>query len=243
MIETAYYKYHGQRIEHILIKNADAIFTNSLFLEKYAQTINNVCFFTGQGCDTHLYDPESITSVPEDIIQIPYPIIGYTGALRTLRLDIPLLETIASKRPNWSFVFIGTEDESFSKSALHFMPNVHFLGSRDAHLLPTYVSSFDVAINPQIVNKTTLGNYPRKIDEYLSMGKPVVATRTEAMEMFSDYVFLADNCETFIQGIDYALQHNTPAQIQARKEYAQTHTWEKVVKTMIQIIQNNFKIY
>jgi hypothetical protein len=31
------------------------------------------------------------------------------------------------------------------------------------------------------LNETT-GNYPRKVDEY--MGKPIIATKTKAMEMF-----------------------------------------------------------
>jgi hypothetical protein len=33
------------------------------------------------------------------------------------------------------------------------------------------------------LNETTKGNYPRKIDEYLAMGKPVVATKTIAMDI------------------------------------------------------------
>jgi hypothetical protein len=32
------------------------------------------------------------------------------------------------------------------------------------------------------LNETTKGNYPRKIDEYLAMGKPV-ATKTIAMDI------------------------------------------------------------
>jgi hypothetical protein len=36
----------------------------------------------------------------------------------------------------------------------------------------------------QLSNNLTIGNYPRKIDEYLAMGKPIVATSTKTMQMF-----------------------------------------------------------
>ncbi len=49
-----------------------------------------------------------------------------------------------------------------------------------------YIHHFTICINPQLVNPLTIGNYPRKIDEYLASGKPVVATATQAMEMFRE---------------------------------------------------------
>ena len=39
-----------------------------------------------------------------------------------------------------------------------------------------------------MVNAVTQGDYPLKIDEYLAMGKPVVATRTP-MALFADYAY------------------------------------------------------
>jgi hypothetical protein len=35
-------------------------------------------------------------------------------------------------------------------------------GSKDSQDLPNYVKGFDVAINPQLTNDLTIGNYPRK---------------------------------------------------------------------------------
>ncbi|MEJ7660035.1 MAG: hypothetical protein WKG07_10665 [Hymenobacter sp.] len=46
----------------------------------------------------------------------------------------------------------------------------------------------------RLLNDITIGNYPLKIDEYLAMGRPVVATRTRAMELFADHVYLAARC-------------------------------------------------
>ncbi|MFC7669776.1 glycosyltransferase [Hymenobacter humi] len=61
------------------------------------------------------------------------------------------------------------------------------------------MSYFDVCTNPQAVNEVTIGNYPLKIDEYLAMGKPVVATATRAMDMFADYVYLPRNAQEWLE--------------------------------------------
>lgn len=45
------------------------------------------------------------------------------------------------------------------------------------------MSHFDVCMNPQLVNEITIGNYPRKVDEYLALGKPVIATKTLTMDL------------------------------------------------------------
>ena len=81
-----------------------------------------------------------------------------------MRLDIKLLEELASLHAHWNFVFVGPEDDSFIKSKLHQLTNVFFIGSKRPEELPSYVHSFDVCINPQLINEMTVCNYPRKID-------------------------------------------------------------------------------
>ena len=57
-------------------------------------------------------------------------------------------------------------------------------------------------------NQVTVGNYPRKIDEYLAAGKPVVATDTEAMEMFSGFCYLGKTAAEYIDNIEKILKGN-----------------------------------
>ena len=121
------------------------------------------------------------------------------------------------------------------------MSNVYFLGSKDALQLPNYVKGFDVTTNPQLKNNLTIGNYPRKIDEYLAMGKPVVATNTKTMQMFKEHVYLADSKEDYVTLIDKALSENTSERIQNRIEYAKSHTWENNVKAIYEAIIKSTK--
>ncbi|OKS85922.1 glycosyltransferase [Mucilaginibacter polytrichastri] len=232
MIAVNYWKFHGTRLEPQLIAKSDLCVANSSYLANYCRKYNPNSYYVGQGCDLNLFTGFNNAFVPEDLARIKGPIIGYVGALQSIRLDIELLEHIAKQKPEWQIVLVGPEDREFTASNLHGYPNVHFLGSKTGDLLPAYIAGFDVCINPQIVNEVTIGNYPRKIDEYLAMGKPTVATLTEAMSVFSEFVYLAKDKDEYIPIITKALEENTSALQQARIDFAGTHTWENNVKAI-----------
>lgn len=226
LIAVDYWKKQGVRIEAQHMKKADLVVANSTYLTALAKKFNPNSFYVGQGCDVSLFDTKLINTIPSDIKDIPKPIIGYIGALLSLRLDIKVLEHITICRPKWSIVLVGPEDETFIASSLHQYKNVYFLGNKTSDELPSYLNQFDVAINPQVLSPVTIGNYPRKIDEYLAMGKPTVATKTEAMSVFADYTYLAENEEEYITLIEKALQEDNDQIRQKRKEFASEHTWE-----------------
>ena len=176
---VGYHKKHGKKLHPLLMKKADFVVTNSDTFERFAKESNPRSYFIGQGCDIKLYsDDDGTLKVPEDINNIKKPIIGYIGALTTIRLDINVLIHIAEQRPDWSLVLIGPQHEGFRKSKLNELNNVHFLGAKKPESLPSYLKGIDVTLNPQILNEITDLNYPLKLDEYLALGKPVVATKT-----------------------------------------------------------------
>jgi len=193
-------------------------------------------YYVGQGCDLELFKTNIPLCVPDKLQRIQSPIIGYLGALTSLRLDINLIESLAKNCTHWNIVLVGPQDHVFEKSTLHNLENVHFLEACNPEDIPEYIGAFDICINPQMLNELTVGNYPRKIDEYLAMGKPVVATRTEAMLSFKDYVYLASNQFEFIEMTKEALQHRDIKSITERREFAFSHSWENSVKTISQSI-------
>jgi glycosyltransferase involved in cell wall biosynthesis len=224
-------------MEPALMRKSDLVVSNSTYLGNIAKTYNPNSTYVGQGCDLTLYNKKHISNVPADIASIPSPIIGYTGVLVDLRLDIDLIRFIANNYPQWSIVLIGPEDKSFKESDLHTLKNVYFLGNKNPEQLPDYVNRFDVAMNPQKLNEMTIGNYPRKIDEYLALGKPVVALKTEAMSVFSEYTYLATNKEMFGKAIEKALFENTPELENRREVFARSHSWENSVKEIYTAIE------
>lgn len=241
LIAVDYWKTQGIRIEAALMAKSDLVVANSTYLAEHALKFNPKSYYVGQGCDVSLFDKKLINRIPDDIKDIPQPVIGYIGALFALRLDLKVIEHIAVQKPEWQVVLVGPEDETFKNSNLHKIQNIHFLGPKKMEDLPYYLNKFDVAINPQLLNEVTIGNYPRKIDEYLAMGKPTVATRTKAMEVFEDFVYLADNKEDYVKYIELALRENTPEREAKREAFARSHTWEnnvnEIYKWMIHTLQ------
>ena len=230
MLAVDYWKFHGEKAEPLLIAKSDICMANSTYLANYCRKYNSRSHYVGQGCDLDMFSNPTDKSVPADMTSIPGPVIGYVGALQSIRLDVDLLEHIATQRPDWSIVLVGPEDDVFKSSKLHGIKNVHFLGGKPPETLPAYINAFDVCLNPQIVNQVTIGNYPRKIDEYLAMGKPVVATNTEAMSIFSQHTYLGATKEDYVMLIEKALREDSPALQQDRRVFAASHTWENNVK-------------
>jgi teichuronic acid biosynthesis glycosyltransferase TuaH len=237
LVKVPYWQKHGERLEPQIIKNADVLTTNSEFFSDFGLQYNPNSFMVGQGCDvSHFSDENDAIKIPDEFKDIPKPVIGYVGSLTTLRLDIELIEYIANQRKNWSVVLVGPEDTDFKNSNLHNLSNVYFLGSKDESKLPAYVKGFDVAMNPQLTNDLTIGNYPRKIDEYLAMGKPIIATQTKGMEMFKECVYLGATKEDYISLTEKALTENSEELITKRIHFAKSHTWENNVKAIYNAI-------
>jgi len=237
MRATDFFRKNGAFFEDQLMAKSNLVVSNSVYLNDIAKASNDNSVYVGQGCDVSLFDRDLIKETPKEFSPIKKPIIGYIGALKSTRLDIEVLEYIAICKPEWSIVLVGPEDEKFSISNLHNMDNVHFLGSKKESDLPLYLEAFDIALNPQLLNELTIGNYPRKIDEYLAMGKPTVATETRAMEVFRKHTYLAKNKEEYVELIQQALTENSEDKSKARIDFARTHTWENNVANIYKAIK------
>ena len=229
MLAVDYWKFHGELLEPALIGKSDICMANSTYLAAYCRKYNQQSYYVGQGCDLEMFsDPKDI-SIPADMMNIAGPVIGYVGALQSIRLDVELLAEIATNKPDWSIVLVGPEDDVFKNSKLHSIPNVHFLGPKHPDNLPAYINAFTVCLNPQVINQVTIGNYPRKIDEYLAMGKPVVATNTAAMSIFATHTYLGATAAEYISLIEKAITDDCPALYESRRSFAASHTWENNV--------------
>ncbi len=241
MLAVDYWKKHGEKLEPELIAKSDICVANSTYLAQYCEQYNPQSFYVGQGCELDLFMQTEGLAKPSDMLAIPSPIIGYVGALQSIRLDIEVLMHISASKPEWNLVLVGPEDDVFKSSPLHQCKNVFFIGSKDPSELPQYIHAFDVCINPQIVNQVTIGNYPRKIDEYLAVGKPVVATKTEAMRIFMEHCYLADDQHSYVDCITKALESNSTELANQRRAFAAGHTWENSVALIDQAILNKEK--
>jgi len=238
LIGVDYWKFHGTRLEPKLMAKSDVCVANSSYLTEICKKYNNDSFYIGQGCELELFLSAKHQPSPVDIKEISQPRIGYVGVLSAIRLNLEIIMQIAKDRPQWSIVLVGPEDNDFKSSELHSLSNVYFLGAKDPKDLPAYINTFSVCINPQLVNELTIGNYPRKIDEYLASGKPVVATKTETMSEFKDHCYLATTKQEYTEFIQKSLESDSPNLARIRQEFASSHSWENSVSKIYQAIIN-----
>lgn len=238
LLGVDYWKRHGSRLEPLLAAKSDLVLANSIQLAEAVKKYNVHSYDVGQGVDLSNFDLQKEYPKPADMKDLPFPVIGYAGFLTTLRLDANMLYEIARQRPHYAFVLVGPQDNGFATHPLHQLPNVYFLGNKPNQEVATYISNFDICINPQVVNDTTIGNYPRKIDEYLALGKPAIATDTPTMQLFKDFVYLCKNESEYLQAIDKAIKY-LPDKDAARKRsaFAKEHTWKNSVDKMYQYIE------
>ena len=175
---SAFWKKHAPRLEPLLCSKSDLVATNSPQLAEAVKSYNSNCHDIGQGVDLESFRDGASYLLPEDMKKIKRPIIGYMGWITSRRLDADLMYEAAKRLLECSMVLVGGEDDYFKSHKLHSLGNVFFLGEKQQAEIAAYMAHFDVCINPQSVNDITIGNYPRKVDEYLALGKPVVATKT-----------------------------------------------------------------
>jgi glycosyltransferase involved in cell wall biosynthesis len=226
-----FFEKFGPRCEKEMIEKSDLVVANSRWLAAYAGQWNPNSADIGQGCNLDEFIREDLP-VPADLKEIPGPVLGYCGAVTRLRLDEELLLRLATSFPECSVVLVGPSDTGLDRGRLRDLKNVYFLGGKKPSDTAAYIRHFTICLNPQIVNPLTIGNYPRKIDEYLAAGKPVLATATEAMEMFRDYTFLCSTPEEYVLNARKILNDprwTSPAERKRRQDFALTHTWENCI--------------
>jgi teichuronic acid biosynthesis glycosyltransferase TuaH len=226
-----FFEKFGPLCEKEMIQKADLVVANSAYLAGYAGQWNPNSVDIGQGCNLDEFIVEDLPE-PADMKEIPRPIVGYCGAITSMRLDEELILHIANALPEMSIVLVGPVDMTFGKSLLHTKKNVYFLGAKKPNEIANYISHFTVCINPQLVNPLTIGNYPRKIDEYLAAGKPVIATSTQAMEMFQEFTHLCTSREEFVFNLQKLVNEPvwTSEELKnKRRDFSLSHSWENSV--------------
>ena len=228
-----------RQAEDRLLKAADLVFVTSERLRHRVLEQREQVEVLPFAVDFPRFEKERLAnqSKPNELVEIDSPIVGYVGGLHRW-VDQELLVEAARVLPDVEFVFVGPEQCDMSK--LKAQPNIHLLGSRNYDELPRYIKCFDVGLIPYVLSEYALNVYPTKLNEYLAMGLPVVATNLPEVrkfnEDFSDVVRIGDGPASFASQIQESLANNTPAQVQRRIEVASQNSWQARLEHMSTLI-------
>ena len=178
---------------------------------------------------------------PPELARMKGPIIGYVGNLDIARIDLPLLEMLATYKPDWNLVLIGSMHRGREIDKLNRYRNVHFLGVRVYEKALRYVKFFDVAVIPHLDNELTRSMNPLKLYVYVSLQVPVVTTAIENIQDFGQFVRLGRSPEEFIRLVDQCLQQEVGSTERERLERLLiTHSWRRRVNEMMDLIEDKF---
>lgn len=222
-----------------LVKKSDLVLATSHLLLNEKARFNTNCLLLPNGTEFDHFNYSS-ENVPEELINIRKPIVGYYGAISDW-LDTELIYNLASARLDWNFILIG-RIENASISQLKRMSNVFLLGEKPYELLPGYLQNFDTCIIPFKKIPLTEATNPVKLFEYLSAGKSVVATDLNELRYYKEYVRLASSLNEWLEAIEHALSDYSPTQVNKRLSFARQNTWDErllLIEDAIQSISQN----
>lgn len=176
---------------------------------------------------------------PHVAVQAPQPVIGYFGAIADW-IDLELIRSAALARPQYSFVMIGQVfRDDIAKIEL---PNVYLLGSKPYGEIPSYLEHFDVCVIPFLLNEVTKATDPVKLYEYLTSGKPVVATAMAELAECGDLIYIADGPADYASKLDLAVADSNATLRERRIAYAAANTWQERCRTLDSAIRGIYPL-
>jgi glycosyltransferase involved in cell wall biosynthesis len=175
---------------------------------------------------------------PSDLEALSRPRIIFAGEIGS-RIDLPLIQKIATQYPQASVVLIGCVSRRISRTLVREVfsaANVYHLGEKSYESLARYLSASDVGIVPFKFDQTDpfiAHSNPLKVYQYLACGLPVLATRTSALESIAAPIDLAATAGEFMLKLGQRLATgSTAVQSAARQAYAQQHSFEAQLEAL-----------
>ncbi|HEX6645320.1 MAG TPA: glycosyltransferase [Gemmatimonadales bacterium] len=226
--------------EAALLQRADVVFTGgpSLFEAKRDRHPNVHCF--PSSVDAAHFAAGADRPEPADQAAIPRPRLGFYGVIDE-RLDLPLIDAIATRHPAWQVVMVGPVVK-IDPATLPRRPNIHYLGQRTYEELPAYLAGWDVSLLPFARNDATRFISPTKTLEYMTVERPIVSTPiADVAGPYGDIVHLGDGPEGFLAACEAAMASSAGERARRARGMRQVlgrTSWDATADAMNRIIED-----
>ena len=227
--------YFGKRIfdyEDKYSKNADLIITTSEYLNSQKLKINTNSFVVKNGVDFTTFNKYAKSQPNLNSKKT----VGYIGSLDS-RFDIDTIEFVIQNLDNFIFEFTGDLRNEQIKKRLSKYKNVSFFESVKPNEVAKLIAKYDVGIIPYIVNEVNKNIYPLKINEYLSVGVPVVMTNFALLSEFDEIISVSLNKEDFLKHLLNEVNMDSENKIKQRIEFAKQNSWDSRTELFSDIIE------
>lgn len=226
-------------LEKELLSLANIVFTGGHSLFEAKQHLHDNIFPFPSSIDKqHFEKARTYKREPKDQLQISRPRIGFFGVIDE-RFDIDLIAQMAEKRPQWQFMLIGPVVK-IDPAVLPQRENIHYKGSKTYLELPEYLSGWDIALIPFLLNESTQFISPTKTPEYLAAGIPVVSSPIkDVIRPYGDQklVHIASTPDQFISAIEKELAAPKESWLKKVDEFLMQNSWDLTCTRMLQHIE------
>jgi hypothetical protein len=227
------------QLENVLIDRASIMFTGGYSLyEAKKHRHHNIHGVPSSIDRSHFKKPGILAPDPADQRSISFPRVGFFGVIDE-RMDISLLQDLASLRPSWQFVMIGPVVK-VDPGSLPQAANIHWLGQKAYADLPAYLHHWDVGFMPFALNEATRYISPTKTPEFLAASLPVVSTPIfDVVHPYGDagLVEIASSPRDMVASIERLLE-GVPAGWQSRVDlHIAENSWDQTWQGMSDLIE------
>ncbi len=221
------------RFENKIIQNSDLIIVTSETLS-HAKTHDGII----PPVITHGVEFEHFNIGIKTQITSPFKIC-YFG-LFDERSNQDILQAIAEQVANCEIHIFG--NVICSLKTLKEKENIKFHGVVPYAELPKAVGEMDLFVLPYYKNELTNFINPLKLKEYLSTGRPVVASDLPEVVKLKDYLYVGKNSQEFVELINSIKDHKTIFNSEKVIEYIKKNeTWVAKTKILCDLINKNVK--
>jgi teichuronic acid biosynthesis glycosyltransferase TuaH len=208
--------------ETLLARRADVVIVTSAALAEKARQLNadKDPVIISNGVDYDFFSKGAVERPPD--LRGMGKIAGYIGTVDSW-MDLETIAFLAEKREDVDFVFVGP----VKARNVPVKRNIHFIGSRDYRLIPSYCNAFDACLIPFRMGAFADTINPVKLYEYFALGKPVAAIRMKELLPFDHLLYLAECKQDFVEKLSCALAEEDSDISMMRRSIAKLNDWSQ----------------
>lgn len=219
LTDSTVHRARVRRWENDMARRADIVFTPSIELIRNRELKAENVFLVAHGTAPPTRDSPTWPALEA----LPRPRIGFLGAI-TRWTDLPLVASLARRRPDWSFIVAGPVQTKID--AVDSLQNVVLTGEVPHSEISGVLAAFDVGIIPYRRSAGIEAANPLKLLDYLAHGLPVVSVDIPGVRQFEQNVRLADGPDEFLVALEAAIRDDPNPNAQSFR------TWKDCAEEM-----------